>query len=790
MKVLKWVLSIIFVFILVAFIGIYTYIRSILPDYDGEMTIPGLNHKIEIIRDSYGMPHIYALTDEDAYFALGYCIAQDRLFQLDLMRRAARGRLAEILGENLVPVDKLFRTITAGKSFKDTVDAYSPETLDVLKAYTRGINYFIENSKAPLPIEFTILNYKPHSWRHSDEAAIRYYMAWDLNSAFSIELVYAALIDRIGKDLARDLFPDYPEGYDPIDSEGVAALNFLKTLHQARTLLGTEGGGASNSWVVSGKKSVTGQPILANDLHLGHGLPGIWYEAHLVTPAMNVSGLVLPGLPFVIVGANEKVAWGWTTARVDDSDFYLEKINPANPEQYEFMRGWADMTVKEEIIKIKGGEKIKFKIKLTRHGPIINDLIKVKELTNASLSMRWTAYDILHTTPFVLLSRAESIDDVEKAVEHFKIPGQNWVYADHKGNIGYWVAAGIPIREGFSGAVPVPGWDGKHEWNGYVPTAEQPNLRNPARGWIATANNKQVDHKYPYPISHYYVMPDRFVRIQELITQKEKFGVDDFEKMQADLHVVLAREWVPMMLQSLSDVKLSAIENRALSILKKWNYTASAEGIAPTVFHATINEMVANTFKNRLGDELYRHYIKNISVTFNAMRNLVARGNSTWFDDPDTLEVEGMGDVFVKSFKGAVRYLGDQMGSDVDDWIWGELHTLTFYHPIGKFSSFMAYFLNIGPFPTGGSIATVNPHPYRLTNPWEAYHGASMRYIIDFSNMKNSLRVIPAGISGNFMSPHYSDQTKLWLDGKYRPFVLDRQSVDEDARYSLTMLPN
>jgi penicillin amidase len=752
------------------------------------MTISGLKDKVEIIRDSYGMPHIYAQTDADAFFALGYCMAQDRLFHMDMVRRAARGKLAEILGKDLVPVDRFFRTITAGKSIESIASSYPHETLAAMKAYRQGVNYFIENRKGLLPLEFTILGYEPEPWQISDGSAVHYYMAWDLNSAFSIEMLHSAVIDKVGEKVARDLFPDYVEGYPTIAPEGMAALNLLKTLNLARKVLGTEGGGASNNWVISGKNSATGMPILANDPHLGHGIPGIWYEAHLVTPSMNVSGSVLPGLPFIVIGSNEHVAWGWTNVMADDADFYIEKINPANPDQYKYMGRWENMTIRNEVIKVKGAEDVNLTVRLTRHGPIISDVNETTEPQGTALAMRWTAYEMLETLPFHL-NTAKSIDDIETAVEHFKCPGQNWVYADNKGNIGYWAAVGIPIRDGFSGAIPVPGWDGKHEWKGYVPTAEQPHMRNPSRGWIATANNKHVGDDYPYPISHYYVMPDRYVRIQEMITTKEKYDVKDFENMHADFYMILAEEWAPLIVKALSDKELSENEKKALSILQEWDFVARAGGIAPTVFHATVNEMVKNSFEKRLGNHFYEQYIKNSFVVFNSLRNLMARSRSPWFDDPDTPEVEGIEDMIGQSFNEAVAYLNGQMGDNVDDWQWGKLHTLTFYHPFGKSSSLMGYFMNIGPFPMGGSFATVNPQPYRLSKPWEGYHGASLRYIIDFSNMKNSLRVIPAGISGNFMSPHYDDQVELWRTGQYRPFVLDRKSVEEDARYTLKMSP-
>jgi penicillin amidase len=789
MRVFKWILGILLGLILVIFVGVYAYLRSTLPDYNGQIAVSGITKPVDIIRDSYGMPHIYAQTDEDAYFALGYCIAQDRLFHMDLMRRAARGKLAEILGKDLVSVDKFFRTITAGRSIEEIVAAYKHETISAAKAYAAGVNYFIKHHKGPLPLEFTILGYAPEPWQPSDAVAIQYVMANDLNTAFTVEMLHAAVLDKVGEEMAQEIFPDYADGYPTIIPQGSTALEFLKTLNLAREVRGTEGGGASNSWVVSGKKSATGKPILANDPHLGYGAPGIWYEAHIVSPSMNVSGALLPGTPFVIIGANEHVAWGFTNVMADDADFYIEKINPANSDQYEFMGRWEDMTIKEEVLRVKDADDIKFKVRLTRHGPIVDEINKYKEEKNTALAMRWTAYEVLQATPFYYLNIARSVEDIEKAAEHFKCPGQNWVYADDKGNIGYWAAVGIPIRDGFSGAVPVPGWDGKHEWKGYVPTRQQPHLKNPARGWIATANNKHVGDDYPYPISHYYTMPDRFVRIEEMINAKQKFDTQDFAKMQADFYVVLAKEWVPMMLASLSGKQFSEIEKKAIAALKNWSFVAGTEDIAPSVFHATINEMVKNIFKKRLGEDLYGQYLTNKDVVFNAMRNLIAADRSSWFDDPDTAEVEGINDIIDKSVTDAIVYLDEKMGSNVDDWKWGNLHTLTLYHPFGKSSSLMGSFMNIGPFPMGGSIATVNPQPYKLTEPWEGYHGASLRYIVDFADRKNSRRVIPAGISGNFMSPHYDDQAELWRAGKYRPFVLDRKSIEKDARYTLKMLP-
>lgn len=788
MKIIKWgLISILGLFVIVI-AAVYIYLKSTLPDYEGEITLKAITDDVRIIRDSYGMPHIYAGNDNDAYFALGYSMAQDRMFHMDMVRRAVRGQLAEILGSPLVKIDKLFRTITAGKSIEDITNQYPPEIKEAGKSFADGVNAYLQNRKGPLPIEFTILGYEPKPWKFSDGVAVHYYMAWDLNGAFANEMRYASVIKKVGEALAKEIFPDYPAGYPTIIPEGSTTLDFLKTLTAAREKLGVEGGGASNSWVVSAKKSATGKPILANDPHLGHGAPGIWYEAHLVTPNMNVSGSILPGIPYVVIGANEHVAWGFTNVMADDADFYIEKLNPENPEQYEYNGKWESMHTKTEVIKVKGADDVTFNVRSTRHGPVIDDVNEFEESTNTAITMRWSAYEKLEAIQaFQLMNRAKSIDDLEFAVQYFKCPGQNWVYADDQGNIGYWAAVGIPIRENFEGVLPLKGWDDEHEWKGYAPTKAQPHLRNPERGWIATANNKHIGGDYPHTISHYYVAPDRFLRIQELLTEKDKLNVADFQRMHSDFYVMLAKDWVPIIQKSLANENLTPGEQKSISALKQWDFVAGADSIEASIFHAFLNALVKNTFEKRLGQDLYQQYIKSNDMVIKALRDMMNQGTSTWFDNPETAQVENLSQVVTKSFKDGVSYLEKEMGDNIDKWNWGTIHTLTLKHPFGRASGLMAFFFDIGPFPMGGSLSTVNPQPYRFTKPWDGYHGASLRYIIDFADRKNSKRVIPAGISGNFMSPHYDDQVDLWRTGRYRPFVLDRESIDADARYELTL---
>jgi penicillin amidase len=494
----------------------------------------------------------------------------------------------------------------------------------------------------------------------------------------------------------------------------------------------------------------------------------------------------------VVVGANPRVAWGFTNTMVDDTDFYIEKLNPENPLEVEYRGRWEKLRVKKEIIEVKDAGDVSLEIRLSRHGPLIEQTSPDGKPVNRALALRWTAPAL--QSPAVALyraNRAENIDELEAALAHFKCPGQNWVYADREGNIGYWAAVGIPIREGFDGRLPVPGWDGEHEWQGFVPTGEQPHLRNPPEGFIASANNKVVGDDYPYPFSHCYAMPDRITRIREMLGAEEKLGVADFMAMHMDQKMVMAREWVPRIKDAVGKRDLSGQEKQALKILGGWDFVARPDQAAPTVFHLTVERIIENTFKPRLGGELYAEYIKGkrLYAVFNALRSLVNRGESAWFDHPATSERETLDDVMAKSFREAVARGQELLGSDLEDWLWGQLHTVTFHHPFGRFSSLAGYFLDIGPFPMGGSWSTVNPAAYFIDDPHQVFAGASMRYIVDLSDMHKSLRVLPAGISGNFMSTHYDDQVTLWRTGAYRPFVLDRRDVEKDVRYRMKLIP-
>jgi len=778
-------------------IGAYFYLTNTVPDYEQDIITQGINRPVEIVRDEFGMPHIFAASEADAFFALGFCSAQDRLFQMDMIRRTVRGQMAEIAGKELVGVDKLFRTITAPRPVDDIYEQLPDSLRVLLRSYADGVNRYINDPETDLPFEFTLLGYQPSPWDPSDCLTTLYYMAWALNFSFHTELLRVQVADKVGAEMASEIFVDYaPDG--PVSLPPLAGtenLNrLIETFCRARAITGCPTIGASNNWVVAGSKTASGQPLVANDMHLGLMIPGIWYEAHLHTPELNVSGVVLPGTPLIIAGASEYLAWGFTNFMADDADYYLEKINPENNNQYRFKDQWEDIITRKDSIAILGGEFEPLELKFTRHGVMIDSLIGWHDSTESRigpLTMRWTAYDFGREAEAIyLLNHAHSVYDMKEAAALFKCPGQNWVGADRDGNIAWFPAVGIPRREGFDGRSVLPGWDGQHEWSGYLPFDELPQAINPERGWIATANNKPVDDDYPYYLSHCYAPSDRIRRISQMLEGSESITVDDLARMQSDNYLIMAADWMPRIRTALETAELSPTEHKALDKLLDWDYHTEIEKCQPTIFLVMLQFMFKETFEARLGDYLYPAFLShNVFAAHKAIEALVEKGESIWFDNPTTENIETLNDVFLSSFRQAVALLESKLGDDIETWRWGKMHTLTLRHPVGQRIPVIGGWMESGPYEMPAATNCVNAMLYRLGQPFEVIAGPSQRHIFDLADINNSLRIIPTGISGHFMSDHYDDQTKLWSACKYRPFTLDREEIEQTAKYRMTIRP-
>ncbi len=791
----KWVLRIAVILVgLIVIVGAggffwfqYT-IKKSLPPNSGEISLKGLKEDVKIIRDDYGVPHIYAENESDLYFAFGYAIAQDRFWQMEFHRRLGSGRLSEIFGEEFIGADRYFRMMTAAGLNTEV----PPELEFSLQSFADGVNAYLDTNKDRLPIEFKLLRYKPESWRVDDYLAILKVVNWGLSSGWQVDVTAAKVLKKVGEERFREAFPAWLEDGPVIVPQETKASSIapdptsdVKTvLNELKSQTSTA---ASNNWVISGKKSVTGKPLLANDTHLGLSNPSVWWEAHLVCPTFEVSGFAILGVPGIPIGHNRYVAWGVTNAMVDDVDFYMEKINPENPRQYLYKDKWEDMRVVEEIIKVKGTEPVKKEILITRHGPIINDIEAGSK--GDVLSARWAYTERIQPVKAVYqLHRARNLEEVKEALRYWETPCQNFVFADTNGNIGYWYCATVPIRSKGDGVLPVPGWTGEYEWKGFVPFEKRPHLMNPENGILATANNKAVRENYPRFLGHYWEPLDRFSRIRQLLNDKGKLAVDDFKRMHMDTYCVLASELTPLIIRSLGRDSTEEKAKRARAVLAKWDFVMAKDSVAASLFEVTFRTMLGNLFKDELGEELFVKYIKVPSIPMRAMRLIIRDHESLWIDDVSTSKKETLEDIVARSFEQAMKKLEEKIGKDMDDWKWGRIHQLTFEHVLGKKKP-LDWIFNLGPYPVGGSGLTVNKKAYPRENPYNANHGVSMRMIVDFSNMDASWHVLPTGESGQLGSPHHKDQIDLYLTGKYHRAWTDPGDVEKHGKGTLTLKP-
>jgi penicillin G amidase len=792
----KWFLIIVFVIAGILVVGIgsgYLWFQHIvkrsLPAVSGEISMIGITEKVEIIRDTYGVPHIYARNETDLFFGFGYAVAQDRLWQMDFFRRLGQGHLSELFGKDLVQTDRYFRLLTAPGMRK-----YLPPALEpAFKAFASGINAYITSHSDRLPIEFTLLRYKPEKWKKDDYLDIAKVANWGLACGFATDLTAGKILKKVGEEKFREAFPAWPndgpiivpKGYEGVSASANQA---LRVAEKVRGLIGLPVGAASNNWVISGKKAQNGKPMLANDTHLDLTNPSFWWEVNLNCPTIHVSGFAVPGVPSILIGHNRDVAWGLTNVMVDDVDFYIEKINPKNPHQYWYKDHWEDMKLIEETIKVKGSPPVTKEILLTRHGPVVAQ--EGKEGAKETISQRWAFTEGLQAGKAIhKLMTAGNAREVIEALRYWELPSQNVVFADRAGNIGYWCCATIPIRpKGDTGILPVPGWTGEYEWKGYVPFDQRPHMLNPEQGFIATSNNKVTNDDYPYVVGNYWEPMDRVTRVTQLLKSKEKLTVDDFKRIQHDTYCVLASELTPKFIEVLKRHAETKGFQQTREILAGWDFVMAKESAAACIYEMTFRKMMDNIFRDELGEKLFRKYLKTTMFPPRAIRALVRKGSSPWFDNVDTPGKETMEDIMQKSLDQALSELREKMGDDMDKWAWGKIHTLTFEHPLGKKKPLDRLF-NLGPFPVPGNHLTVNKKQYSYDKPYHAEHGVSQRMIVDLANIKSALHVLPTGESGQLKSPHYRDQIPLYLGNGYHPAWPDRAQVEKNKEGILTLKP-
>lgn len=841
MSVLGKVLVILVVLsILIAAGGVFLVRRSF-PVAEGEIRLTGLGGPVNVYRDDHGIPHIYGSSLEDIFFAQGYVHAQDRFWQMDVNRHIGRGRTAEMFGEGGVGNDLFLRTLGWERIAEEEYQLLEPETRQMLDAYVEGVNAYLTDHKGTsISLEYGVLNlinpdYQLAPWSPIDTLTWAKVMAWDLKGNINEEISRALLLSRLTEDEIAEIIPPYP-GDAPVilpdfslessatirvetPNKDLAALipkGAVLALERALAsstgldaLLGPSGPEiGSNNWVISGDLTATGMPLLANDPHLGVQLPSIWYENGLhcdpVGPGcpIDVVGFSFPGAPAVIVGHNDRIAWGVTNVGPDVMDLYIEKVNPENPNQYEFDGEWVDMEVVQETVEVGGGQPVNLIIRRTHHGPIISDtygrLEGFRENTildipeDYAIALRWTALEPTQLFQAIFsFNTAQGWNDFREGASFFVVPSQNLVYADVEGNIGYQMPGWIPIRQdGHDGKLPVPGWTDAYEWQGYVPFEELPYTFNPERGYVATANNAVVSDDYPYLISSDWDYGSRAARIVEMIEQAPgPIDIPYIQQMQGDNRDLGAEIVVPLILEiPLNDARLE----EAKDLLRGWDYQMDMDS-APAALYANFwRYVLGRTFYDQLpGNEMPDGGTR----WFVVFDHLVDNSDNDWWDDKNTPGIESRNDILRLAFSDAVDDLEERLGRDLRNWTWGDLHTVTFANStLGEPPSpaVIRSLLNRGPYPASGSSSVVNNTAWNaasLEEPFAVQSLPSMRMIVDLSDLSNSLTTHTVGQSGHAFHPHYADMVELWQNIEYHPMYWAKDAVEAEAESLLRLVP-
>ena len=814
------------------------------PQIDGSIHVTGLNGQVDVYRDQMGIPHIYAATAHDLFFAEGYVHAQDRFWQMDAWRHIGSGSLSEMFGKGQVPTDAFLRSLGWAETAQQEYGMLSPDSKAILNAYTDGVNaYLQDHSGAALSLEYAVLkllspDYQIAPWTPVNSLTWGKAMAWDLRGNMDEEIERAVLLKTLTPQQIDQLFPPYPSdhpvivsqigngapasaatqgaGHFQIPEATLSALQHNVSLLDAALGPPRDGIG-SNSWVVSGALSATGKPILANDEHLEIQMPSIWYQVDMhcepktAACPFEMGGFSFAGVPGVIVGHNDNIAWAYTNVGPDVMDLFIEKVNPANPNQYQADGQWVDFQTRTEIIRVSGGSPVTITVRSTRHGPVISDTYGPLQDTNSGhapdfvpfkdraglllppqyvIALAWTA--LKPSSPFEAIfgfDQAQNWDQFRAAARDFHVPAQNLIYADTQGNIGYQMPGDIPIRKSGDGRYPVPGWTGQYDWTGYIPFDELPYTYNPADGYIVTANNQVPPKDYPYLITADWNYGFRANRIVDLIKEAPgKIDISYVQKMQGDDFDSNAGVFVPL-LEQISG-QFSGNESAALNLLKNWDGQARANSAPAAVFEAFWSHLLSNTFD----DDLPKKYWPDDSSQWNeVMRSLARNPSDPFWDDKTTSSVvEGRDDILKKSWSEAVGELEGRYGSDMSKWSWGQMHTATFQNQtlgqtgIGLIDSLF----NRGPFPASGGSNIVNATAWsNVGTDYAVTDLPSMRLIVDLSKLSNSLTVHTTGQSGHAFNKHYDDMSAMWANIQYYPMLWDRQTVTQQAEGHLQLLP-
>ena len=799
-RVVLWL----FLVVIAVVLGLVAYAwyvaHSALPQLDGQLQVQGLSMPVQVTRDGHGVPTIEAASLDDLFFAQGFVTAQDRLWQMDVMRRFASGELAEILGEDLIKIDREQRILGLRAAARKSMQMAPVRDQSFFAAYARGVNAFIASHADQLPIEFRILGYKPKPWLPEDSVVIANQMVKDLNYQYFFDaLAREKILAKVGPELTADLYinrswhdrpptvmredmaqPQAAGDSDDEDDEEEDSGPDNSVTKSAPSLL-PEGlpVNGSNDWVISGAHTVTGKPLLCDDMHLGHQMPNLWYEAHLRSGALDVAGVTLPGMPYVIVGHNQRIAWGFTNVGPTVTDVYIENFNAQGA--YQTPSGWQQPEHRSETIHVKGKPDVTLEVAITRHGPVITELIPGE---TRSLALRWTLYDGLHI-PFFDVNSAQNWQDFRQAFSQLDAPGQNVVYADVDGNIGYQATGKVPIRAAGDGSLPVSGADDGHEWKSYIPFDKLPNIYNPPSGVIATANGRITPDDYPYSVSMEWEAPWRAARIYHVLESGRQFSPADMLALQTDVqseaHQFAAERFVYAVDHA---SKPSARVKQAADLMRSWDGRMQASSVAPTITDRSIAELRRLLLEPKLGSApsdpqkeksvlSWKTYSWQMRSVW--MENILLHRPKRWLPE----KFANYDELLTAAVEAVVN--GPEAPQDLTTWRWGQFNAVEIEHPVLGKIPLIKKWAEPGIKAQSGSGYTVKA----VTR----HHGPSERFTANLADLDQSTLNTVTGQGGNFLSPYYMDQWDAWYQGTTFTLPFSTKAVESAKTHQLTLLP-
>ncbi len=740
--------------VIIGFLFLNHYVGKSLEVVEGSVKLAEITDEVVVITDEVGVPHIKATNEQDLYTAQGYVQAQRRMLQMELSRRQASGTLSEIIGAGAVSNDKYFRALGLRRAAEKSFDLYNDHAKDVLQWFADGVNAYINEAKenGTLPFEFSLIGAEPDEWTPLDSLTIGKFMAFDLGGHWERQAFNYYLLNKYSNEKAYELFPTYPEGkMTIIDGDEIDIAASFKDAVIPHEFNG------SNNWVVSGEKTASGKPLLADDPHLGLSTPSIWLQMHLETDDLNVSGVIFAGIPGIILGHNEHIAWGVTNVGPDVQQLYIEKRNPDNDSEFLYEDEWEKADVIKEPIRVKDNETIDYEVLETRHGPIISEFAK-ESGEDTVLSLRWTALDATPELQAVIqMNHATNWDEFEVALEDFHAPAQSFVFASQDGTIAYKANGKIPIYEKSKHAlVPLPGWQAEYEWDGFIPFDELPRVINPEKGFMATANNKITPNNYPHHISNVWAQPYRYERIYEVLDASDNLTVQDMKDLQMDPTNLRAREFVPYFIEAIKDESLTDREQKLITLMEEWDYTDVVHLPQPLIF---------DHWFQSIEDLLFADIPEDMMDLFSGKQQtadeLLRKGNrSIWIDEKGGLE-----EVVLQSFQTAIEEIEESFGSNEKKWRWGDFHQVQFKHPLSSANKYLGYVFNKKPLPVNGSKVT----PMAASHDGDGIvnHGASWRFVIDLNDTDLGYHIVGPGQSEHIKSASYSNQLEDWINGTY-----------------------